>query len=201
MSLASPQLFLASGSPRRAELLRQIGVDFTRVVIDVPEVPAPQESPEDYVTRLAGSKAEAGWRALESASGNHVVLGADTLGVLDGQLLEKPKSQVHAAQLLRAMSGRSHTVMTAVALTNGTDTDVSLVRTEVWFRELSDTEIAQYWHTGEPADKAGGYGIQGLGAVFVREIRGSYSNVVGLPLETTAPLLTKYNVPFWLVRE
>ena len=201
MSHTSCQLFLASGSPRRAELLRQIGVNFTRVRIDVPEAPAPEESPEQYVTRLARTKAEAGWRALECAGANQVVLGADTLGVLDGQLLEKPQGQAHAAQLLRAMSGRSHTVMTAVALTNGASTDVALVRTLVLFRELSDSEIAQYWHTGEPVDKAGGYGIQGLGAVFVREIRGSYSNVVGLPLETTAPLLSKYNVPFWLGRE
>ncbi|WP_339616452.1 Maf family protein [uncultured Gilvimarinus sp.] len=205
MSSAPAQLFLASGSPRRAQLLRQIGVAFSRVVIDVPEVPAKDESPEQYVTRLARTKAEAGWqsllatrpRATPYASQPQVVLGADTLGVLDDQLLEKPHNKAHAAQLLRSMSNRAHTVITAVAVTDGKQLDVALVRTEVCFRELSDAEIEAYWHTGEPVDKAGGYGIQGLGAVFVREIHGSYSNVVGLPLETTAPLLSKYNVPFW----
>ncbi|WP_049723611.1 Maf family protein [Gilvimarinus polysaccharolyticus] len=203
MPVVSAQLFLASGSPRRAELLRQIGVDFLPVSIDVPEMPEAGEAPEHYVRRLARTKAEAGWRALPRGlhQEQQVVLGADTLGVLDGQLLEKPRDKKHAAELLRAMSNRAHTVITAVALTDGTQLDVALACTEVWFRELTDTEINAYWSTGEPIDKAGGYGIQGLGAVFVREIHGSYSNVVGLPLETTAPLLSKYNVPFWLGRE
>lgn len=195
---AAAQLYLASGSPRRAELLRQIGVAYLPLSIAVPEQPGADEYPEHYVTRLARSKAQAGWRSLPGATHKQVVLGADTVGVLDGELLEKPHNKAHAAQLLRAMSGRCHTVITAVALTDGARIDVALARTQVQFRELGNSEIEAYWHTGEPADKAGGYGIQGLGAIFVREIHGSYSNVVGLPLETTAPLLSKYNVPFWL---
>jgi septum formation protein len=201
MTDPATDLYLASGSPRRAELLQQIGVAFTRVSAPVAEVPHPGESPEDYVLRLARSKAQAGWQALPASTSPRAVLGADTLGVLAGQLLEKPTDQAHAAQLLRAMSGRTHQIMTAVAVTDGERLDTALVRTEVTFRVLHEAEIAAYWRTGEPADKAGGYAIQGLGAVFVERIVGSYSNVVGLPLETTAPLLNQYNVPLWGPRE
>lgn len=197
MESASVQLYLASGSPRRRELLRQIGVNFQRLQVDVPEVRGVEETPEDYVQRLALEKARAGSQALKGQPG--VVLGADTLGVLRGEVLEKPRNREHAAELLRAMSGREHTVMTAVALTDGKRETLRLVQTQVWFRPLSETEINRYWETGEPEDKAGGYGIQGLGAVFVRELRGSYSAVVGLPLEETAQMLREYNISIWQV--
>ncbi|WP_020207962.1 Maf family protein [Gilvimarinus chinensis] len=197
MESASVQLYLASGSPRRRELLRQIGVNFQRLQVDVPEVRGVEETPEDYVQRLALEKARAGSQALQGQPG--VVLGADTLGILRGEVLEKPRNREHAAELLRAMSGREHTVMTAVALTDGKRETLRLVQTQVWFRPLSETEINRYWETGEPEDKAGGYGIQGLGAVFVRELRGSYSAVVGLPLEETAQMLREYNISIWQV--
>ncbi|UTF59674.1 nucleoside triphosphate pyrophosphatase [Gilvimarinus sp. DA14] len=188
-------LYLASGSPRRRELLTQIGVKFQRVAVDVPEVQAPSETPSDYVQRLALDKARAGLRALDGKPG--VVLGADTLGVLDGQVLEKPLSREHGADLLRAMSGREHTVMTAVATTDGERELLRLVQSQVRFRPLSEDDISRYWLTGEPQDKAGGYAIQGFGAVFVSELRGSYSAVVGLPLEATAQMLSEYNIPVW----
>lgn len=194
-SPSSPNhLVLASASPRRRELLRQIGVAFTPVAVGVAEKRAPGETPESYVRRLALDKARAG---LERLGQGAVVLGADTLGELDGQVLEKPVDQSHAAQMLKAMSGRTHRVLSAVALTDGRKERVAMSVTEVTFRRLSDEEIARYWHTGEPRDKAGGYAIQGRGAVFVESIRGSYSAVVGLPLELTQRLLAEYNIPVW----
>ncbi|WP_254722339.1 Maf family protein [Gilvimarinus xylanilyticus] len=192
-----PHLYLASGSPRRRELLAQIGVPFTRIKVDVPEVRAAGETPEAYVQRLAEDKARAGLAALPGDAG--VVLGADTLGVLDGQVLEKPRDQGHGAQMLRAMSGREHRILSAVALTDGQRCSCRLVESRVRFRELSDGEISRYWETGEPQDKAGGYAIQGLGAVFVVSMSGSYSAVVGLPLEATAALLAEYNIPVWQI--
>ncbi len=197
MTQSIPHLYLASGSPRRRELLAQIGVPFTRLSVDVPEVRAADEAPEAYVQRLAADKARAGFAAMPGDAG--VVLGADTLGVLDGQVLEKPRDQAHAAELLRAMSGREHRILSAVALTDGQRWASRLVESRVTFRELSDTEINRYWHTGEPQDKAGGYAIQGLGAVFVASLTGSYSAVVGLPLEATAALLAEYNIPVWQI--
>ena len=189
------QLYLASGSPRRRELLQQIGVSFQRLSVEVPEIRDADEVPAEYVQRLALDKARAGIRALQGEPG--VVLGADTIGVLDRVVLEKPRNREHGAELLRAMSGREHTVMTAVALTDGKRETLRLVQSQVQFRPLSEVEISRYWDTGEPADKAGGYAIQGLGAVFVRELHGSYSAVVGLPLEATAQMLGEYNIPIW----
>lgn len=188
-------LYLASGSPRRRELLTQIGVKFTVLPVDVAEVRAAAESPEGYVQRLALDKARAGRVAL--AGGPGVVLGADTLGVLDGQVLEKPQNQAHAAEMLSAMSGREHLVLSAVALTDGQSERTALVTTRVKFRSITTDEMARYWLTGEPQDKAGGYAIQGMGAVFVESIVGNYSSVVGLPLQATQQLLSEYNIPFW----
>lgn len=193
---AHNHLVLASGSPRRRELLRQIGVAFTPVAVDVVEKRAPGETPQTYVQRLALEKARAGLASLGRGE-RAVVLGADTLGELDGQVLEKPVNRSHAAQMLRAMSGRRHRVLSAVALTDGVKERVAMAVTEVKFRHLTDEEIARYWHTGEPQDKAGGYAIQGKGAVFVESIEGSYSAVVGLPLELTQRLLAEYNIPVW----
>ncbi|MEN0035613.1 MAG: Maf family protein [Cellvibrio sp.] len=193
-----PDLYLASQSPRRRELLRQIGVRHDVISASVPEQPAVGESAIDYVQRLAGEKAAAGYaQLLQKNLPLAPVLGADTLGLLDGDILEKPRDQAHAEQMLRQLSGRTHQVITAVALHSSAKQALRLSITDVTFRELSDAEITAYWHTGEPQDKAGSYGIQGLGGVFVKEIRGSYSCVVGLPIEATCELLREFAVPWW----
>lgn len=193
-----PDLYLASQSPRRRELLQQIGVKHAVIRASVPEQPAPGEHAFDYVQRLAREKAAAGYAELQHQQLPLApVLGADTLGLIDGEILEKPRDQAHAYAILRQLSGRTHEVITAVALHNQSLQSQRLSITRVTFRELSDAEIAAYWQTGEPQDKAGGYGIQGLGAVFVKEIQGSYSCVVGLPIEATCELLREFNVPWW----
>jgi len=197
-----PHLYLASQSPRRRELLRQIGVDHEVLSVAVTEQPLAQESARDYVQRLAREKACAGVSRLSmDLLKSAPVLGADTIVVCAGEILEKPRDQIHAATMLRALSGQTHQVMTAVAIADETRHEVLLSTTEVSFRPLSDAEIAAYWRTGEPQDKAGGYAIQGLGAVFVRELRGSYTGVVGLPLEATMDLLQSFGVPWWQPRE
>jgi septum formation protein len=195
---AVPDLYLASQSPRRRELLAQIGVHHAPVSVAVPEAPAPGETPADYVQRLAREKARAGDTEIQRLGlPPRPVLGADTLVVCDQQILEKPRDANDAEAMLRLLSGRSHEVLTAVALCAGPRLEVAMAVTEVGFRALADAEIAAYWLTGEPRDKAGGYAIQGLGAVFVSAIFGSYSNVVGLPLETTLTLLQEFYVPWW----
>ena len=183
------QLYLASASPRRRELLAQLGYAFEVIKVDVPEERQPAEAAEEYVCRLAVAKAEAGWLA-----GGHSLpaLGSDTIVVLEQQVLEKPRDEADAARMLRALSGREHQVMTAVALAVSGQTHCQLVTTNVTFRALSDEEIAAYWRTGEPADKAGSYGIQGIAGKFVSRIDGSYSAVVGLPLLETDQLLHNY---------
>jgi septum formation protein len=193
-----PDLYLASQSPRRRELLRQIGVRHEVISAAVPEQPAANESALEYVQRLAREKAAAGYAQLiQQQLPRAPVLGADTLGLLDGEILEKPCDQAHAERMLRQLSGRTHQVITAVALHSSTRQALRVSTTHVTFRELSDAEITAYWLTGEPQDKAGSYGIQGLGAVFVQEIRGSYSCVVGLPIEATCELLREFDVPWW----
>lgn len=193
-----PDLYLASQSLRRRELLRQIGVRHTVISATIPEQPAAGESARDYVQRLAREKAAAGYaRVLEQGLPEAPVLGADTLGVIDGEILEKPLDQAHAQRMLRQLSGRTHQVLTAVAMHSSLQQSLRLSITDVTFRNLADAEIAAYWSTGEPQDKAGSYAIQGLGAVFVKEIRGSYSAVVGLPVEATLELLQAFGVPWW----
>lgn len=193
-----PDLYLASQSPRRRELLRQIGVRHDVISASVPEQPAIGETALDYVQRLAREKAAAGYaQVLQQQLPLAPVLGADTLGLLDGEILEKPRDQEHAQRMLRQLSGRTHQVITAVALHSDARQSLRVSVTDVTFRELGDAEIAAYWLTGEPQDKAGSYGIQGLGAVFVKEIRGSYSGVVGLPIEATLELLQEFAVPWW----
>lgn len=187
-------LLLASGSPRRRELLQQIGVPFTQVSADIDETPLPNETPEAYVQRLAVAKAAAG---LVQGGAGAVVLGADTAVILDGQILGKPRDAQHAADMLMALSARAHEVFTAVALCNELRSEVCYVSTRVRFRHISPQEIQAYWASGEPADKAGGYAIQGLGAVFVEAIEGSYSAVVGLPLCETAALLADFAIACW----
>ncbi|WMC10166.1 Maf family protein [Oceanimonas pelagia] len=184
-------LYLASASPRRRELLAQLGVSFELVRPEVEERQRPGEAATDYVQRLAQSKAQAG-AAL--APRPLPVLGGDTIVVVDGEVLEKPQSEAHGKAMLRRLSGRCHEVMTAMALATGGGCEVVLVTTEVTFRALSEADIDRYWRTGEPADKAGGYGIQGLGGRFVARIHGSYSAVVGLPLVETEALLQRGGV-------
>lgn len=199
MSVAvQPDLYLASQSPRRSQLLAQIGVRHQVISVDVPEQPEAGESAAAYVERLALSKARAGFvRVQEESLPVCPVMGADTIVVCDGEILEKPRDQQHGAAMLANLSGRAHQVFTAVALWAPGQQQVERSITEVRFRILSNEEITTYWLTGEPRDKAGGYAIQGLGAVFIEEIRGSYTNVVGLPLETTRQLLQAFRVPWW----
>ncbi|EPR9082678.1 Maf family protein [Cronobacter dublinensis] len=183
-------LYLASGSPRRQELLGMLGVSFERLVPGVEEQRAEKEAPQDYVTRLARDKARAG---VALAAHDLPVLGADTIVVLDGDVLEKPRDAAHAAEMLRRLSGQTHQVMTAVALADSLRVRERLVITRVTFRALTAQDIAAYVESGEPMDKAGAYGIQGLGGCFVRSIEGSYHAVVGLPLVETWELLSEFN--------
>lgn len=178
-------LYLASGSPRRRELLAVLEYDFERLVTDVAEEQQPGEAPADYVVRLACDKALAG---VKVAPQDLPVLGADTIVVLDGKVLEKPRDETEAAHMLALLSGRQHQVMTAVALADRNIYRSTLVVTDVTFRSLSAGDIQHYILSGEPMDKAGAYGIQGKGGCFIREIRGSYYAVMGLPLVETQEL-------------
>lgn len=182
-------IYLASASPRRAELLTQLGVPFTRLVTEVIEQREAHELPLDYVARLSRDKALAG---VGIAPQHRPVLGADTIVVIDGQVLEKPLSASHAFDMLTQLSGRSHQVMTAVTLADSHNIATRLVETTVTFCPISPDRIRRYIETQEPMDKAGAYGIQGIGGNFVREIQGSYSAVVGLPLVETYELLTEF---------
>lgn len=189
-------LHLASGSPRRRELLAQIGVPFVTLIASIDETPLPAEPAERYVERLAREKAMAGLAALEPSAGA-VVLGADTAVVLDGRILGKPNDRDDALSTLAALSGREHRVLTAVALATGDRIESRVVISRVSFRRLRNGEAEAYWDTGEPRDKAGSYGIQGLASVFVSQLEGSYSAVVGLPLCETAQLLEEFGIPCW----
>ena len=190
------RLILASASPRRAELLRQIGVSFEQRPVDLDESVAPDESPETYVKRLALEKARAAFEL--AGSGDEVrVLGSDTSVVLGSRILGKPTHEADAREMLMALAGREHQVLTAVALVGANVEAVELVSTSVWFRSIENAEIRSYWLTGEPQDKAGGYAIQGRGAMFIRRIEGSYSAVMGLPLFETAQLLANAGFDLW----
>ena len=186
-------LYLASKSPRRAEILQQIGVNFEIVTVDVAEIPHEGESPHDYVLRLARSKAEAGFAVNKTFP----TLGSDTIVHFDGQILEKPKSFEEFSQVMHQLSGATHQVLTAVSVVSSDEIQTALSVSNVTFRILTDELISRYWQSGEPHDKAGGYGIQGLGAVFVEKIEGSYSGIVGLPIETLTPLLEYFKISYW----
>lgn len=186
-------LILASASPRRAELLKQIGLAFTTQPADVDETPEPAETAEAYVERLAREKA----LALAAGHPDALVLGSDTSVVLGGEILGKPLNRTDACVTLARLSGEVHQVMTSVALAHHGQCRSCLVVTDVAFRQLGGDEINAYVDSGEPMDKAGSYGIQGLGGIFVRELRGSYSAVVGLPLQQTAELLAQAGFPVW----
>jgi septum formation protein len=185
--MTPPRLYLASKSPRRRELLARIGVTPAIIAMELDEAPLSGEAPEDYARRVALDKARAG-RALLPVGCEVPVLGADTLVTIDGRILGKPRDVEDAVAMLRLLSGRTHRVLSAVALL-GREAHLALNVSEVSFRPIGEGEARAYWASGEPADKAGGYAIQGLGALFVRELRGSYSGVMGLPVYETAQLL------------
>jgi septum formation protein len=193
-------LVLASASPRRRELLAQAGFAFTVHAAHIPEDPLPGEDPIAYVTRLAREKAEVVFRELstalappkleeEGATSNLIVLGADTTVTLDNQIFAKPEDPADAARMLRQLSGRTHLVVTGVAVVGAEATEIAAEVTAVRFLSLSDDEIASYVATGEPMDKAGAYGIQGRAARWIPRIEGCYFNVVGLPLALVSTML------------
>ena len=189
-------LYLASGSPRRRELLAQIGVPHVTLIASVDETALPGEAASAYVERLAREKALVGLASLEQPDGA-CVLGADTAVVLDGHILGKPADRADALATLALLSGREHEVLTAVALADASRCEARVVSSRVRFRAIPPAEREAYWASGEPADKAGSYAIQGLGAVFVSHVQGSYSAVVGLPLLETAELLAGFGIPCW----
>lgn len=181
--LDSSILVLASASPRRRELLRQIGIAFATLVPDVDETPAADESVEDFVVRLAIQKAQQGM-ALARKQGRRMlpVLGADTSITLDGEILGKPVNREHGTAMLARLAGRTHEVLTAVALVSEGKVQQRISRSRVTFAPMTGDEIAAYWETGESVDKAGSYAIQGKAGAFIEHIEGSYSGIVGLPL-------------------
>ncbi|MDX5378198.1 MAG: Maf family nucleotide pyrophosphatase [Halomonas sp.] len=185
-------LCLASASPRRRELLASIGVVAEVKPVDIDETPLAEENPEAYVVRLAREKASAGGRLTRLPT-----LGSDTAVVCEGRILGKPADRTEAAEMLHLLSGRAHQVLTAVAVTGPAGLLEVCVTTRVHMRRIEEREVAAYWATGEPVDKAGGYAIQGLAAIFIERIEGSHSAVVGLPLYETAQLLGRQGVRLW----
>ncbi len=185
------RLYLASKSPRRRELLGQLGLAFGVIDVDVPEVRAPDEFPRAYVERVARAKAHAGRETLAGRERDAVVLGADTEVVLDGRVFGKPRDAADAGAMLRALSGRTHTVISVVCCAWPEGSDARACESRVTFATLEDSGIERYVATGEPFGKAGGYAIQGRAAAFVEHLSGSYSAVMGLPLFETAALLRR----------
>lgn len=187
------QLILASASPRRKELLDQIGVSYIVHPVDIDETPKAKEVALDYVSRVAAEKSAF---CVSEVRRLLPVLAADTSVVIDGQILGKPKDREHAMAMLNQLSGKTHTVYSAVSLrVQGKNKHFqALSKTEVRFRKISSGEIQSYWDTGEPEGKAGAYAIQGLASIFVESIKGSFSGVVGLPLFETAALLSKQGI-------
>ncbi len=186
-------LYLASASPRRREILDQLGLAYQLLPQDIDESRLPGEAPEDYVCRLAVAKAQAALNGLQEV-GQCACLGSDTTVVWENEIFEKPKDEADARRILRCLSGRTHEVLTAVALVTAQSSELRLSRSQVTFRPLLEDEISQYWLTGEPADKAGAYAIQGLGAMFIKEIKGSYSSIMGLPVQETVELLSAVGI-------
>ena len=200
------RIYLASRSPRRRELLKQIGVPFELLLlredlrrgVDVDETPLADESPGVYVLRMATEKAAMAVRQIASrALPQKPVLAADTTVVFDGQIVGKPDDAEHAARILRALSGREHQVLTSVAIALREHIETQISVSSVWFRELTEAEIRRYCASGEPFDKAGAYAIQGRAGAFVMRISGSYSGIMGLPLVETTELLQKFDIPVW----
>lgn len=201
--MSDKRIYLASRSPRRRELLRQIGVSFELLLLredprrgpDVNEAPRDGESPADYAFRVARAKAEAAARqTLQRGLRTYPTLGADTTVVLDDAIVGKPDNAQHAAQILRALSGREHQVISAVAIAWRDRIETALSVSTVEFRALSEDEIHGYVRFGEPFGKAGAYAIQGRAAIFIKRIAGSYSGIMGLPLAETAELLRRFDI-------
>lgn len=186
----SRSLILASQSPRRQAFLKQMGYDFQCLAANIDESQRLNETPYDYVTRLALAKAQ----YIANIHQQAVVLGSDTSVIFDGQVLGKPQNQADCLSTLSLLSGQKHQVLTAIAVVSSQKSVVEVVATDVFFKALSKQEMQRYWQTGEPQDKAGSYGIQGIGGQFVKQIHGSYSAVVGLPLYETAQLLSSFGL-------
>jgi len=199
--MGSNFIYLASASPRRRALLDQIGVAYVARPADIPETPEPDEAPQAYVDRVARAKAAAVWSRLAAGEPRRPVLAADTAVVVDGAILGKPRDRDDALAMLARLSGREHDVWTAVAVQYDDRIDTRLTGSKVRFRATTVAERTAYCATEEPLDKAGAYGIQGLGAVFIVDLIGSYSAVMGLPLAETAALLAPYALPAWLCGE
>ena len=187
-------IVLASSSPRRADLLRQARIPFRVQRPDVDETAEAGETENDYVRRLARAK-------VRAVSAPVPVLAADTVVAIDGQLLGKPRDKQHFVAMMRALSGRKHRVLTAVALRWGSREGIRTATAAVTLRRIAPAEVDAYWATGEPCDKAGGYGIQGIGGTLVRAVHGSYHAVVGLPLAETEELLGAFGIDTWRWRE
>lgn len=205
-------LILASSSPRRAQLLSQVGLDYQVMSPNVDESVHENESPVDYVTRMSRQKAAFVAALVENKTGSlgfasgqaaqsetktldsSVMLAADTVVIIDGDILGKPRDESDAINMLQRLSGTSHQVVTSVTVQTRNRLETVQVETNVQFRKLSHEECVRYWLTGEPKDKAGAYGIQGIAAIFVERLSGSYSNVVGLPLNETIALLKEFGL-------
>lgn len=187
-------IVLASASPRRAELLTSMSLPFTKVVTDADETRHAGESPHDYVWRLAEDKAGLGFRA------GSATIGSDTIVLQDDEILGKPSGPSEGRQMLRTLSGTSHQVYTGVSAYDGSQFATCVVISTVWFRSLSEQEIDAYLATGEGSDKAGSYGIQGIGGILVERIEGSFSGVMGLPVQQTEAMLQALNIDTWGIR-
>jgi nucleoside triphosphate pyrophosphatase len=188
-----PVLCLGSVSPRRRELLSHIGVPFVAAAPDIDESVLPGEPPRQYVARLAREKA----LAVQRGGQRLPVLAADTTVVVEGEIFGKPLDKTDALRMLAILSGRTHEVLTAIALADSRGVASRLSSSAVTFRQLTRDEASAYWETGEPRDKAGSYGIQGFGAVFIESVVGSHSGIMGLPLFETAELLRAAGIPYW----
>lgn len=180
-----PQITLASASPRRRELLDQIFVTYNALPVNIDESHIAGESAEQFVIRLAQEKAQAGYKQAPQRA----ALGSDTIVVCENKILGKPENKAQGLSMLKSLSGRTHQVMTAVAICDAETLHCKVSRSDVEFTELSSQQIEAYWETGEPVDKAGGYGVQGIAAQFIKNIKGSYSGIMGLPLYETTELL------------
>jgi septum formation protein len=206
MAFGDNRIYLASRSPRRRDLLKQVGVPFELLLlredlrrgVDVDETPLADESAGVYVLRIAKAKAEMAVRQIAYRNlPQRPVLAADTTVVFDGEIIGKPEDAEHAGRMLRALSGREHQVLTAVAVALREQIETQISVSSVWFRELTDVEVRRYCASGEPLDKAGAYGIQGRAGAFVTRIAGSYSGIMGLPLAETVELLQRFGVPLY----
>jgi len=186
----TPSLILASASPRRSDLLTQLGLKHNIQIADIDETVYPNEKPADYVVRVAHEKS----RVIQQRNNNtDIILAADTSVVLNDYIMGKPENLEHALSMLTSLSGNTHQVYSAISL-RGQSTQQAVSISNVTFRILSESEIINYWHTGEPADKAGAYAVQGLASIFIQSIQGSFSGIMGLPLFETAQLLSNEGI-------